>query len=191
MSGVDNNSQPVALLPVALLVLDMQAGFLKAVEAADPLLRRVGFAVSAARLLGIEVIFTEQVPDKLGATDASLAVLAPGAKVFAKTAFSALGAEGLTDYLRSRGIAHLLVAGIETPICVYQTATEALREAFDVTLLSDALGARRSADAAVALQALREAGAHVLPAETVFYSILQDAAAPRFREFTQLVKSAS
>lgn len=191
MSSADINSQPAATLPVALLVLDMQAGFLKVVADAEPLFRRVSFAVGAARLLGIEVVFTEQVPDKLGQTDTFLTALAPGAKIFPKTSFSAFGAEGLEDYLRARGIAHLLVVGIETPICVYQTATEALRQDFDVTLLSDAVGARRREDAAAALQAMREAGAHILPAETVFYSILQDAADPRFKEFTQLVKSAS
>lgn len=191
MTDVQINSQPTALLPVALLVLDMQAGFLKAIADVEALRRRVGFAISAAQLLGIEVIFTEQVPDKLGETEPALKAFAPGAKVFPKTAFSALGADGLEDYLRGRGIAHLLVSGIETPICVYQTATEALRSDFDVTLLSDGIGSRRREDAAAVLPALREAGAHILPAETVFYSILQDAADPRFREFTQLVKSAS
>lgn len=178
-------------MPVALLVLDMQPAFLKVVDAAEPLFRRVQFAIGAARLLGIEVIFTEQVPEKMGVTDEFLTALAPHAKVFPKTAFSGLGAEGLEDYLRSRGIAHLLIAGIETPICVYQTATAALREDFDVTLLGDAISCRRPADAAAVLPALREAGAHILPSETVFYSILQDAADPRFREFTQLVKSGS
>lgn len=191
MSGVAINSQSAAALPVALLVLDMQAGFLKAVAEAEPLFRRVGFAIGAARLLGMQTFFTEQVPDKLGTTDTFLTALAPGAKFFTKTAFSAFGAAGLLAHLRSSGIDHLLIAGIETPICVYQTATEALREEFDVTLLSDAVGGRRPADAAAALSALREAGAHILPSETVFYSILQDAADPRFKEFIQLVKTAS
>lgn len=178
-------------LPVALVVLDMQAAFLKVIAEAEPLLQRVALAISAARLLDIEVIFTEQVPHKLGGTDEQLLARAPGAAVFAKTAFSALGAKGLVEHLRLRGVDHLLIAGIETPICVYQTASQALHADFDVTLLSDAVGARRPADAAVALDALRAAGAHVLPAETVFYSILQDAADPRLRAFTQLIKSAS
>lgn len=191
MTKVQIHSQPVATLPVALLVLDMQAGFLKAVADKDALCKRVSFAISAAQLLGIEVVFTEQVPDKLGETEPALKALAAGAHVFPKTAFSAFGASGLENHLRGRGIAHLLIIGIETPICVYQTATEALRSDFDVTLLSDAISCRRGEDAAAVLPALREAGAHILPAETVFYSILQDADDPRFREFTRLVKSAS
>lgn len=189
MNHVETHSSP--RLPVALLVLDMQAGFLKAVANGDLLLRRTAFAVEAAHLLGISVVFTEQVPEKLGATEESLLALCPQAKVFAKTAFSAFGAQGLKAHLREVGAEHLLIAGIETPICVYQSATEALREDFDVTLLSDVIGCRRPEDGAVALEALRQSGAHVLPAETVFYSILADAADPRFREFTKLVKSAS
>lgn len=189
MSTSQSHSNESAPLPVALLVLDMQPAFLKVIDAAEPLFRRTQFAIGAARLLGIEVIFTEQVPGKMGVTDEFLTSLAPGARVFQKTAFSALGAEGLEDHLRNRGIDHLLIAGIETPICVYQTATAALRSEFDVTLLSDAIGCRRREDGVAVLASLREAGAHILPAESVFYSILQDATDPRFREFTALVKA--
>jgi hypothetical protein len=56
-------------------------------------------------------------------------------------------------------------------------------------VLSDAVGARRSEDAATCLAALRQAGAHVLPSETVFYSLLRDATHPFFKNYTKLVKS--
>lgn len=189
-----SESSPAAIaaaLPVALLVIDMQSVFMKAVPRADMLQKRVAFAIGASQLLGIEVVFTEQVPDKLGTTEESLLALAPQAPVFGKTAFSAFGAEGLAAHLRGRGVRHLLIAGIETPICVYQTATEALRNDFDVTVLADAVGCRRTEDAPFALDAIREAGAFILPSETVFYGILKDASDPRLRAFTQLVKAAS
>ena len=59
-----------------------------------------------------------------------------------------------------------------------------------MTILSDAVGARRPDDARVCLDALARSGAHVLPAETVFYALLHDVAHPFFKAYTQLVKAA-
>ena len=175
----------------ALLVcLDMQPAFVRAVARGDAVLRRCRFAVAAARLLGIPVAFTEQVPGKLGGTDPDLRALAQAPAVYAKDTFSAL-AEGCParEGLLAGGAEHLLLCGVETPICVYQTALGALRAGLAVTILSDCVGARREADAAACLDALARAGAHVLPAESVFYSILGGAKHPAFRAFTDLVKS--
>lgn len=152
--------------------------------------RRCAFAIAAAHGLGIPVAFTEQVPAKLGATSPALLALAPGAAVWAKQTFSALADEGIRDaLLRERGVRHLLLCGIETPVCVYQTAVAALAEGIQVTLLSDALGARRPDDARRCLEALARAGAHVLPSETIFYAMLGDVVHPFFKAYTQLVKS--
>src|SRR5208283_4210476 len=85
-------------------------------------------------------------------------------------------------------VEHLLLCGIETPICVYQTAVAALRSGLAVTVLGDCVGARRETDARLCLDSLARAGAHILPADTVFYSILGGAEHPLFRPYTELVK---
>ncbi len=152
--------------------------------------RRCEFAVAAAVGLGLPVAFTEQVPQKLGATAPELLALAPGALTFAKETFSALADATIRNALiRERQIEHLLMCGIETSICVYQTALEALAEDLHVTLLNDAVGARRPDDASACVEALRRAGAHVLPSETVFYALLGGVRHPYFKAYTQLVKS--
>ena len=122
----------------------------------------------------------------------SLLALGPRAPVWGKQAFSALGdAEIRKALLETRAVRHLLICGIETPICVYQTAVAALADEVLVTVLSDCVGARRADDAADCLNALARHGAHVLPSETVFYSLLRDTTHPYFRDFTRLVKSHS
>lgn len=178
-------------MPAALLVIDAQPPFLGAVAGGDQVSRRVRLAIGAARLLGLPVLLTEQVPAKLGGTEPGLlAAAGEGAPVFAKDAFSALAAPGLLAALRDLGVDHLLLAGVEGPICVHQTAVQVLAEGMGVTLLADAIGARRPDDQAVALAALRQAGANVLPVETVFYALLGRADHPQFRAFTALVKSS-
>jgi len=168
----------------------MQPVFVRAVADGARVQRRCEFAVAAAVGLGLPVAFTEQVPRKLGGTAPELLALAPGAPTFGKNTFSALADEPIRAALLAPGtVEHLLLCGLETPICVYQTALAALAEGLHVTLLTDALGARRSDDAAACLAALRHAGAHVLPSETIFYALLRDVHHPFFKTYTQLVKS--
>lgn len=177
---------------VALLVVDVQPTFLKAMPEGEACLRRCRLAVAAAQLLGVAVLFTEQVPAKLGPTHPELLAAAGEHRaVFGKTAFSAFGAPGLTEALGKTEVSQLLICGLEIPVCVYQTAMDALREGLGVTILSDAVTGRRSEDGRACLEALRAAGAHVLPTETVFYAMLGDATHPRFRAFTELVKQAA
>ena len=168
----------------------MQPKFVAAMADAETLGRRCTFALAAATGLGLPVAFTEQVPDKLGPTAATLLTAAPGAPVWGKTAFSIFGDDAIRAEIERREVQHLLLCGIETPVCVYQTACDARAAGLEVTLLSDAVGARRPADAAACLAALARAGVHVLPSETVFYALLRDARHPFFRAYTALVKAA-
>jgi nicotinamidase-related amidase len=111
--------------------------------------------------------------------------------VYPKTTFSALAEPAVLDALRAQSIEHLLLIGLETPVCVYQTALGALAEGFQVTILSDAVAGRRSEDHATVLAALRASGITVLPVETVLYALLHDATHPDFKTITTLVKTHS
>ena len=176
---------------VALLVIDAQDTFISSLTDSSTFLKRCSFAIEAARTLGIHTLFTEQVPDKLGHTNKELLRRATRPKIFHKTSFSALNAPGIENFLRDNEVYHLLVCGLETPICVYQTALQAIDKDIDATFLSDALGCRRIEDGNVALNAIIGLGCQALPTETVFYSLLSDALHPRFREFSNLVKTYS
>ena len=174
---------------LGLLLIDFQEVFLKAVPDRERLLKRCTFALKAAELLGVSVAVTEQVPEKLGATTEVLSgswdVNTP---VFDKSAFSAFEAEGLNRWIESNQIDHLLLAGIETSICVYQSALQALGADIGVTLLSDCISERRLEDRTPVLEQLLSMDAHVLPSETIFYSLIGSAEHPQFREFNELVK---
>lgn len=174
---------------LALLAVDVQPVLLGAMDSPEAFLRRCRLAVSAARLIGLPTLFTEQAPAKLGPTHPDLLLDAgPATSVFPKSAFSAFGARGLEERLQELAVEHLLVIGLEGPVCVHQSALEASRRGLGVTVLSDAVTARRPEDRAVCFEALRQAGVSVLPVETVLYSLLRGADHPAFREFTALVK---
>ncbi len=181
----------VTITDTMLVCVDMQPVFIRAVAEGDRVQRRCEFALAAAQGLRIPTLFTEQVPEKLGATTPSLRAAAHTAPVLAKRTFSALADDSIRQaILGDNSIEHLLLCGIETPVCVYQTAIAARAQGLEVTILSDAVGARRPDDARACLDALAAAGVHVLPSETVFYALLGDVGHPFFKAYTQLVKLA-
>lgn len=181
---------------VALLVVDMQPTFLKVVPGSETLVKRISFAVEAASLFGLRIFFTEQSPEKLGHTHGGL-LEASGMggsetqSIFPKSAFSALAVEPLVAQLRLHEIHHLLLCGIEVPICVYQTALAAVDMDLQITLLTDCVGGRRPEDFPAVLSTLESCGCYLLPSETVFYSLLKTASHPAFRKMTSLVKQYS
>jgi len=171
-----------------LLCIDLQPAFLAAIPDSQRVHWRCSFALETAKGLGLPVVFTEQVPAKLGHTAEDLLKLADRPVAMGKDAFSALGDKAIAAHLKGCGTKHLLICGIETPVCVYQSAVDARQAGYEVTLLIDCLGARRAPDATAVLAHLAQAGCSVLPAETVFYTLLRDARHPFFRAYTQLVK---
>ncbi|MEC7280880.1 MAG: isochorismatase family protein [Verrucomicrobiota bacterium] len=176
---------------LGLLLIDFQDVFLKEIPDRERLLKRSTFALKAAELLGVSIAVTEQIPEKLGATTEVLrSYWDVNTPVFDKSAFSAFDAEGLHQWIESNQIDHLLLAGIETSICIYQTALQALGADIGVTLLSDCISERRLEDRAPVLEQLLSMDAHILPSETIFYSLLGSAEHPQFREFNELVKEA-
>ena len=103
---------------IALVVIDMQPSFLTNVQAASRIANRCRFAISVSKLFGIKVLFTEQVPEKLGHTLPELIDADTDAIILSKTSFSAFGAKDFKETMRRSEIRHLLITGIETPICI-------------------------------------------------------------------------
>jgi nicotinamidase-related amidase len=177
---------------LGLLCIDMQDAFLNVIPGSDALVRRNRFALEAAKLLGISIVVTEQIPQKLGPTRREiLDALPEHTPVFEKSAFSAMAAEGIDRWIETNQIDHLLIIGIEVPICIYQTVVQALGDDLGVTLLADCVSQRRIEDREPVFNQLLSMDTHILPSETIFYSLLGSAEHPKFREYTKLVKAYS
>ena len=86
-------------------------------------------------------------------------------------------------------IKHFLLSGIETSICIYLTAIDALKKGLGVTVISDCVLSRRDADATTAINQLSQAGASVLSLETIIYSLLASSNHPEFKKISTRVKA--
>jgi nicotinamidase-related amidase len=111
-------NEPLPSSSLILLCIDLQPVFLKAVAHGDVVQRRSAFAIRCAIGLGIPVVFSEQMPQKLGGTAAELLALAPEARVFGKETFSALACDAIRSAVTTHPAEHVLLCGIESSVCV-------------------------------------------------------------------------
>lgn len=171
-----------------LVVVDVQerlaAVMARRVAVADTsvLLARV------ARELGIPVIVTRQYPAGLGDVVTELAEVARAAVVVDKTAFDCTQEPAFGEALAATGRRQVVMCGMETHICVTQTALSLVAEGYDVHVVADAVCSRRDRDRDIALDRLRACGVTVTTSESVIYEALGQADTPEFRAVLALVK---
>lgn len=170
-----------------LLVIDVQEKLLVKMPDAAGLVRDVGFLIDAATLLRVPVVATEQYPKGLGPTAPDLARRLPP-NLPAKLSFSCCGAAGLLDGLRASGRPNVVLAGMETHVCVMQTALDLLAAGLTVFLPVDALQARFRLDHDLALRRLESAGAVTTTAEAVAFEWMRGADHPQFKAVSKLIQ---
>ena len=169
----------------ALVVIDIQDKLLARIPTAAALVRNAGFLLDAAALLQVPVRATEQYPNGLGPTTAEIAHRL--SQPLAKTAFSCCGAGTFLEELEMLQRPNIVLAGMETHVCVMQTAFDLLEAGLHVFLPVDALAARFPLDHEMALRRLESAGAAITSAEAVAFEWIRDSAHPQFKALSQLV----
>jgi nicotinamidase-related amidase len=171
-----------------LLVIDMQEGYRGHVDEEERTVSATANLLRAARVLGVPVVVTEQYPKGLGPTRSELAEEIPAdAARFEKTSFSCLGAEGLEDHLQRVDRDTIVVAGIETHVCVSHTVHELLARGYAVQLPRDAVSARFPLEDAAGWEKMIGSGAVPNSVEGVLFEWLGDAKHPEFKAIHRLV----
>jgi nicotinamidase-related amidase len=169
-----------------VVLVDVQDKLLAKIPTAAGLVRNAGFLLDAAGLLDVPVRATEQYPKGLGPTTAELARrLNPPPT--AKTAFSCCGAGTLLDELEMLRRPSVVLVGMETHVCVAQTALDLIEAGLHVFLPVDALAARFAIDHDTALRRLERAGAEPTTVEAVAFEWLADSTHPQFKAVSKLI----
>ena len=169
----------------ALVVVDVQEAFRKALGNFDAVADAAGTLVQGARELGIPIVVTEQYPKGLGHTVPEVAEHLPaGLAPIEKVCFSAVAAEGFALGDRDQA----LVCGIEAHVCVNQTVLDLLDEQVKVQVAEDAVGSRTDANRQLGLHKMERAGAVLTSVETALFELLRGSDAPEFKQVQALVK---
>jgi len=170
----------------ALVVIDVQEKLVPLIPNAEALIRNVSFLIDAARVVDIPVLATEQYPKGLGATVASLREKL--ANVREKTAFSSCAAPEIVPALDREARVKILLAGMETHVCVLQTALDLLTQGRRVYVAADAVASRCGVDHKYALRRMEQAGAILVTSETAAFEWVGGSGTPQFREISRLVQ---
>ncbi len=171
-----------------LVVIDIQERLLPAIFEKDQMIQASVRLIKGAAILGIPIFATEQYRKGLGPTAPEIAGAITGFAPLEKVTFSACGAEGFSDALKSKEVTNVILCGIEAHVCVLQTCLDLLDHSFGVFVVADAISARNPENARLALQRMHDAGAVIASTEMVLFELLGRARTEEFKQVQALVK---
>jgi nicotinamidase-related amidase len=173
----------------ALIVIDVQGKLAQLMHQRERLFANVKRMIKGAQVLEIPLLWTEQVPDKLGPTTPEIAeLLADSTQPISKASFSCCGHAPFMEAFKSLDRRQVLVTGIEAHICVYQTALDLIDMGYDVQVVTDAVSSRIAENKQIGIDRMREAGATLTSTEMALFELLRVAEGEQFKAITKIVK---
>jgi len=190
------NYTPTRVTPAstAFLLCDLQTRFREHIYSFDSVAATAGKMVKVSKILEIPIIVTEQYPRAFGPTIPELHLDKQSGLVhgpFAKTKFGMAIPEVedlINNELSDGEPLSLVLFGIESHICVLQTALEFVERGFKVFVLADGVSSCNKEEVPIALARMRQAGALVVSSESLIYTLLDDASHPKFKEIAEIVR---
>lgn len=169
-------------------LIDVQGKLASLMHEREELYRQLQIFLRGARILDVPILWLEQYPKGLGPTVDEIREVLDGLQPVEKTCFSAWGAPAFREALAQSGRRHVVVAGIEAHVCVYQTVRDLLGEGFSVDIVQDAVSSRTQANRAAGLDRMQRLGAGLTTVEMQLFDWLHDASSPHFKEISRLVR---
>ena len=173
-----------------LIIIDVQERLVPVLGNGTIMADRCTVLLKAASLLAVPAMITEQYPEGLGSTLASLSDVAENIPVFTKNAFSALAEAPILDHIKKQppGLSALVIAGCEAHVCVQQTAMDAIDSRYSVCVVWDATASRFESDRELARGRLQRHGADIVSVEMVLFEWLRTSKHPDFRSVSSLIR---
>ena len=172
-----------------LAIIDVQERLLPAIQNPPQIVFNVRRLLEGAKLLGIPVVVTEQYPQGLGHTVKELTPhITDQTAVLSKKSFSIYGDESIRTAIDSHQRTQIILCGMETHVCVLQSAFDLLRAGQEVYVVVDAVSSRFIADHETALRRFETVGITLTTTESLLFEWCRSAEHPQFKEFSRLAK---
>ncbi len=174
----------------ALIVIDIQEKLLPPIFQREQLVRNSQLLIRSAGILKVPALVTTQYSKGLGATVPDIASLLSGTEPVDKALFSCFGSDAFCSLLKRLPGQRttLLLCGMESHICVTQTALSALREGYLVHVASDAVSSRTEWNWKIGLERMRAAGAVISSTEMIIYEMMRSSSSAAFKELLPYLK---
>ncbi len=174
-----------------LLVIDIQEKLTNMLEedVRAQIVEKSQKLVAAAKTMGIDIAVTEQYPKGLGQTIQGIKdILGENYRPYEKTAFNALYESDILSKMKSHNKRQVVICGIESHICVLQTACALMEEGYEVYIAKDICASRKKSEFKCAMELLRQEGAKICSLEIILFEWLKGAKHPNFKEVQALIK---
>ena len=172
----------------ALVLVDVQGNLAQAMHDKERFFDAIIRLVKGARILELPILWNEQNPAGLGPTIPEIAALLSDQSPLSKLSFSCCGNAEFVKELKALNRPNMLVAGIETHVCVYQTAADLVGLNYDVQIVADAVSSRTAENKQIGLEKCKQAGAGLTGTETVLFELLKIAEGDKFKKIIKIVQ---
>lgn len=185
---MEKQSQRITRTQAGLVVVDIQERLLPAMHEWNRVVQNAVRLIRGACVLGLPILVTEQYRKGLGGTVTEVAQAVDKFHPMEKLAFSACGAVGAMERIKTSGMKDVLVCGIEAHVCVTQTCLDLLQEGMRVFIVEDATSSRTLENWSCGIRRMRDAGATIVSVEMALFELLGQAGTDEFKQILNLVK---
>jgi nicotinamidase-related amidase len=179
MLGIENCS---------LVVVDVQGKLATLMYDRETLFKNIQILIEAAKILDIPILWCQQCPDALGPTVPQIADLLADIQPINKASFSCCGDAQFISKLNSINRPQILLSGIETHVCIYQTAVDLREKDYGVNVIADAVSSRTLDNKQTAITKMQMMGINIYSTEMALFELLKTANHPKFKQIAKLVK---
>lgn len=171
-----------------LVLVDIQEKLLKVMWKKEELILNVSKLIKSFKIMEIPILLTEQYPQGMGKTDESITELLKGTEAIEKICFSCMGKDEFTKKMKSLGKDQVVLCGIESHICVLQTALDLLHQGYFVYVPYDGISSRKESDYRNALDRIQKEGVVIGSVESAIFELLKTADSPAFKQILDIIK---
>ena len=171
-----------------LVVIDIQEKLAAVMHERERLIKNSSIVVQIAQVLSIPVLWCEQAPRALGPTVSPLCDVLGGQEPIEKTSFSCCGQEAFETGLAQISPKTAILCGIESHVCVFQTAADLVQRGLGVHVIADAVSSRTKENKEIGLGRMAALGAVISSVEMLLFELLKDAKHEKFRDLAALIK---
>lgn len=170
------------------VLVDVQGKLARIVHESEKMIENVNRLIQGLRMMGIPIVWLEQYPEGLGPTHEEVAKHLEGLEPISKITFDACKNPDFVQAVEKTGRRQVLLAGIETHICVYQTALGLRSLGYEVQAVADAVSSRTIFNKEIGLDRMKSEGIMLTSVEMVLYELMQAGKGAEFKEILKLLK---
>ncbi|MBN1366877.1 MAG: hydrolase [Dehalococcoidales bacterium] len=171
-----------------LIIIDVQEKLWRVMYENEKLSDNLQRLIRGIQILNIPIILTEQYPQGIGPTVPEIAALLTDIKPLAKLSFSCCGDTNFLKILKNIDRKQVLVTGIESHVCVYQTAVDLLNSGYEVQAVTECVSSRTAENRLLGLQRIESAGGKLTGVEMALFELLKTAGNEQFKAINKIVK---